>query len=172
MKEEHDLAVQKKAICITEKLLSSISSINMNNTTMPNSEMEVDSELENYLDNININENKEEIEEGPEIKKSRQIDSATRVLDILSVTKDCELLSSLKTANVSNIYPNDVTEKSSAYISINDFLLFTSTYNFNECNAKTKWVISTRSGLDSMLNDIIGYSTNCFVEGADLLDCY
>ncbi|VVC25046.1 Hypothetical protein CINCED_3A021537 [Cinara cedri] len=171
LKEEHDLAVQKKAIYITKELLSYISSTNMYRS-MSDLNMEVGIESENCVNNIN--ENEDDSETNSEIKKSRQIDSTTRVLNTLSVTSDCELLCSLKNANRSNIYPDDVSlvEKSAVYISVDDFLSYTDSYNFNDCCAKTEWVISTRSGLDSMLSDIIGYSTNSFVEGADLLDCY
>lgn len=107
-------------------------------------------------------------------KKMRQIDSTDRIINSITITNDCELLTSLKSINSSNIYPSDVSlhKKTESYISYEDFLNFTSTYNFNYCDAKTQWVKFTRSGLDSMLDDIIDQSKNCFIEGADLVDCY
>lgn len=107
-------------------------------------------------------------------KKSRYVDSANRILNSITTINDCELLHSLKSTNSSNIYPSDVylCQKTDVYISVNDFLDFTSTYNFDDCNSKTQWIISTRSGLNSMLDDIIGQSQNCFIEGADLIDCH
>lgn len=107
-------------------------------------------------------------------KKSRQLDSADRILSSITTSSDCELLPSLKTFNNSNIYPNDIClhQKTDVYIKIDEFFNFTSIYDFNDCDTKTLWVISTRSGLDSMLDDIIGQSQNCFIEGADLLDCH
>lgn len=120
-----------------------------------------------------IDENLENCD-GSNHKKSRKIDSADRILNSITTANDCELLPSLKSGNNTSIYPNDVClrQKTDAYILIHDFLNFTSTYDFNDCDAKTQWVISTRSGLDSMLDDIISQSQNCCVEGADILDCH
>lgn len=113
-------------------------------------------------------------EEDHERKRARHIDSSTHVIEVLSETKDCELLPELKNTERTYIYPEDWTFvwQYAHYISVKDFWLYINIYDFNECDEKTEWFKSTRSGLDSMLNDIIGYSTNCFVDGADLLDCY
>ncbi|KAL5244226.1 hypothetical protein ACI65C_011636 [Semiaphis heraclei] len=169
LKEEHDLVVQKKAICLTKELLALISSINDN---LQDLNVKLKSKPVNSLHNITD----ESIENcsGSIKKKSRQLDSADRILSSITTSSDCELLPSLKTFNNSNIYPNDIClrQKTDVYIKIDDFLNFTSIYNFNDCDTKTQWVISTRSGLDSMLDDIIGQSQHCFIEGADLLDCY
>lgn len=107
-------------------------------------------------------------------KKSRQIDSSDRIINSITSTCDGELLPSLKSANSSNIYPTDIciNKKTDVYTSLNDFLNFTSTYDFNDCDVKTHWIIYTRSGLDSMLDDIIHQSQNTFVEGANHLDCH
>ncbi|XP_060871065.1 uncharacterized protein LOC132945364 [Metopolophium dirhodum] len=169
LKEEHDLVVQKKAICLTKELLASISSTDDN---MQDLNFKLKSEPVNILHNI-IDGSIENCS-GSMQKKSRQIDSAYRILNSITTLSDCELLPSLKSFNNSNIYPNDIClrQKTDVYLKIADFLNFTSTYDFNDCDAKTQWVISTRSGLDSMLDDIIGQSQNCFIEGADLLDCH
>lgn len=107
-------------------------------------------------------------------KKSRHVDSEDRILNSITTISDCELLPSLKSANSSNIYPSDIClqQKTDDYTSVSEFLKFTSTYDFEECEAKTQWVISTRSGLNSMLDDIISQSQNCFIEGADVIDCH
>lgn len=122
------------------------------------------SRIEENLENCN----------GSKQKKSRQVDSADRILNSITTTNDSELLPSLKSVYNSNIYPHNVClrQKTDVYLSINDFLNFISTYDFNDCDAKTQWVIFTRSGLDSMLDDIISQSQNCFIEGSDLLDCH
>lgn len=168
LKEEHDLVVQKKAICLTKELLTSINSTN----NMCNLNFKPISEQEIFLHNII--DGSIENGFGSKEKKSRHIDSSDRILNSITTTSDCELLPSLKSFNHSNIYPNDIClhQKTDDYLKINDFLNFTYKYDFNECDAKTQWVISTRSGLDSMLDDIIGQSQNCFIEGADLLDCH
>lgn len=163
------MVVQKKAICLTKELLALISSINDN---LQDLNVKLKSKPVNSLHNITD----ESIENcsGSIKKKSRQLDSADRILSSITTSSDCELLPSLKTFNNSNIYPNDIClrQKTDVYIKIDDLLNFTSIYNFNDCDTKTQWVISTRSGLDSMLDDIIGQSQHCFIEGADLLDCY
>lgn len=107
-------------------------------------------------------------------KKSRQIDSSDRIINSITSTNDCELLPSLKSANSSNIYPIDmcINKKTDVYLSLNDFLDFTSTYDYSDCDVKKQWVIFTRSGLNSMLDDIIHQSQNTFVDGADHLDCH
>jgi len=168
LKEEHDLVVQKKAICLTKELLTSINSTN----NMCNLNFKPISEQEIFLHNII--DGSIENGFGSKEKKSRHVDSSDRILNSITTTSDCELLPSLKSFNHSNIYPNDIClhQKTDDYLKINDFLNFTYKYDFNECDAKTQWVISTRSGLDSMLDDIIGQSQNCFIEGADLLDCH
>jgi len=159
--------VQKKAIHLTKGLLVSIKSINNSldfyfkpNTVLPNRQNSIDEHLENST--------------GSKQKKSRHVDSSDIILNSITATNDCELLPSLQSVNSSNIYPNGIClqRKTDVYVSINDFLRFTSTYNFNDCDARKQWVISTRSGLDSMLDDIIGQSRNCFVDGADGLDCH
>lgn len=162
------MVVQKKAICLTKELLASISSTDNN---LQDLNFKLKSEPVNSLHNIidgSIGNCSVSIQ-----KKSRQIDSADRILNSITTLSDCELLPSLKSFNNSNIYPNDIflRQKTNVYLKINDFLNFTSSYDFNDCDAKTQWVISTRSGLDSMLDDIIGQSQNSFIEGADLLDC-
>lgn len=169
LKEEHDLVVQKKAIRLTKELLASISFTDDN---MQDLDFKLNSEPVNSLPSI-IDGNIENCS-GSMQKKSRQIDSSDRILNSITTSSDCELLPSLKSFNNSNIYPNYIClrQKTDVYLKINDFLNFTSTYDFNDCEAKTQWVISTRSGLDSMLDDIIGQSQNCFIEGADLLDCH
>lgn len=126
------------------------------------------------LDHLyNINDNFENYTDVIQ-KKSRHVDSANRILNSITKINDCELLPSLKSTNISNVYPNDIClcQKTDVYTSINDFLDFTSTYNFDDCNSKTQWIISTRCGLNSMLDDIISQSQNCFIEGADLIDCH
>lgn len=167
LNEEHDLIVQKKAIHLTQKLLVSIESINNSfnfespKTVLPNCQYSIINECsENSVSS--------------ERKKFRQVDSSNRILDSIATTNDRELLPSLKSANSSSIYPNSVhlQQKTDAYISIDEFLHFTSVYDFNNCDARTQWVMFTRSGLDSMLDDIIGQSQNCFVEGANSLDCH
>ncbi|XP_025191469.1 uncharacterized protein LOC112591762 [Melanaphis sacchari] len=168
LKEEHDLVVQKKAIYLTKRLLTSIKS----NNNICDLNFKTKSEPGNCLHNIidgsidNSFSSKQ--------KKPRQIDSSDRILNSITTTSDCELLPNLKSFNYSNIYPNDIClrQKTDDYLKIDDFLNFTYTYDFNECDAKTQWIISTRSGLDSMLNDIIDQSQNSFIEGADLLDCH
>lgn len=159
--------VQKRAIYLTKELLRFINSTN--NMTkyefdLKSKSIDFSSNIDEHLENCNDSKN----------KKLRQIDSADRILNSITTTSDCELLPSLKSGNTSNIYPNDVClrQKTDAYISINDFLNFTSTYDFDDCDTKTQWVIITRSGLDSMLDDIISQSQNCCIEGADLLDCH
>jgi len=160
--------VQKKAICLTKELLFSISSTN----NLCELNFKLKSEPVNCL--YNIFDGSVNNYSGSKQKKSRQIDSTDRVLNSITTTSDCELLPSLKCFNNSNIYPNNIClrQKTDVYLEINNFLKFTHTYDFNECDAKTQWVISTRSGLDSMLDDIIGQSKHCFIEGADLLDCH
>lgn len=161
LKEEHDLVVQKKAIGLTKKILDFV---NFSDFKLMNVAV-------NWLSNIDI---VSENSSGPEHKKSRQIDSADRVLSSITTSNDCELLSNLKIDHHSSIYPHAtcLRLKSDAYISIEEFFNFTSTYDFDNCDAKTRWIISTRSGLDSMLDDVIGQSHNCFIDGADLLDCH
>jgi len=163
------LVVQKKAIRLTKELLTLISSIDDN---MQNLNVKHKNKPVNCLHNV-IDENIENCS-GSIKKKSRQFDSSDRILNSITTSSDCELLSSIKSFNNSNIYPNDIClrQKTDVYIKIDDFLNFTSVYDFNDCDTKTQWVISTRSGLDSMLDDIIGQSQNCFIEGADLLDCH
>lgn len=159
--------VQKKAINLTKKLLNIIKSTN--------NLSDIDFKLKTR--SINCQKNSDgnlQISIDLKQKRMRQIDSADRILNSITITNDCELLPSLKSANNSNIYSNDTClhQKTDLYISYDDFLNFTNTYNFNDCDAKTQWVIFTRSGLDSMLDDIIDQSKNCFIEGADLIDCY
>jgi hypothetical protein len=161
LKEEHDLVVQKKAICLTKKILFSVNSTDfklMNKSVNCLNSMDV--VLENSTDH--------------KIKKSRQVDSANRVLSSITTSNDCELLSNLKIEHHNSIYPDEtcIRLKSDIYISTAEFLNFTSTYDFDNCDTKTQWVISTRSGLNSMLDDIIDQSLNCFIDGADLLDCH
>lgn len=159
LKEEHDLVVQKKAICLTKKILFSVNSTDFKQMSV------------NCLNSIDI---VLENSSGHQMKKSRQIDSANRVLSSITTSNDCELLSNLKIEHHNSIYPyaTCLRLKSDVYISTAEFLNFTSTYDFDNCDAKTQWVISTRSGLNSMLDDIIGQSLNCFIDGADLLDCH
>lgn len=159
--------VQKKAIQLTKELLVSINAIN----SLPNIDFQVNNKPIICLKSSDNNlENFTDLKQ----KKMRQIDSTDRVINSITVINDCELLPSLKSINSSNIYPNDISlqQKTDLYISYEDFLNFTSTYNFNDCDTKTQWVKFTRSGLDSMLEDIINQSKNCFIEGADLIDCY
>lgn len=167
LKEEHDLAVQKKAILLTLEILASI------NFTNDNSTIDFKPKSGSFICPSSIKENVEHLT-GSKQKKSRQIDSSDRVLNSITTTSDCELLLSLKSTSTNNIYPNNIclSQKTDSYISIDEFLNFTSTYDFGDCDAKSQWVLFTRSGLDSMLDDIIGQSENCFVEGADLLDCH
>lgn len=173
MIEENDLVVQKKAICITKELLSYINSNNLCISSMPDQvkELLTANDLGNFETGINKG-----IVCGKDLerKRARLVDSSIHVIDILSASKDYELLPDLRNHGRTQIYPKDwaFAWQYANYITVKEFWLHTSTYNFNECNAKTEWVKFTRSGLDSMLNDIIGYSTNCFVDGADLLDCY
>lgn len=159
--------VQKKAIHLTKELLASIKSIDncSDFDFKPNSSS---LHAENFINGCL------EKSAGSKRKKSRQVDSSDRILNSITTTNDCELLPSLKSVNNGNIYPNNIClrQKTDVYISVNDFLHFTSTYNFNDCDIKTQWVISTRSGLDSMLDDIISQSQNCFIDGADGLDCH
>lgn len=167
MKEEYDLVVQKKAICLTKELLDFMKS----SKDMVNVKIQPKNEVVNSSDRLND----ESVNcSGSEKKKSRKIDSVDRVLNSISTTCDSELLPSLKYDNLNNIYPYEIclNQKTDDYISFNEFLNFTSTYNFNDCDVKKQWVISTRSGLDSMLDDIIDQSQNCFIEGADLIDCH
>lgn len=161
------MVVQKKAICLTKELLGSIRSTDYNIQ-----DLKFKSVPENSLHNI-IDGSVENCS-GSMHKKSRQIDSADRILNSITTSSDCELLPSLKSFSDSNIYPNDIClrQKTDVYLDINDFFNFTSTYDFNDCDAKAQWILSTRSGLDSMLDDIIGQSLNSFIEGADLLDCH
>ncbi|XP_060838951.1 uncharacterized protein LOC132920516 [Rhopalosiphum padi] len=167
LKEEYDLVVQKKAINVTKELLTYISSTH----NMYGLNLKLKLEPENCLHNII--DGSVENGFGSKQKKLRQVDSSNRILNSITTTNDCELLPSLKSFNLCSIYPNDIClrQKTDDYLKINDFCNFTCHYDFNECDAKTQWVISTRSGLDSMLDDIIGQSQNCFIEGADLLDC-
>ncbi|XP_015374038.1 PREDICTED: uncharacterized protein LOC107168980 [Diuraphis noxia] len=169
LKEEHDLVVQKKAICLAKELIATINSIDDN---MQDLNVKLKRKPVNCLHNI-IDESIENCS-GSINKKSRQLDSADRILSSITISSDSELLPSLKSFNNSNIYPNNIClrQKTDIYIKIDDFLNFTSIYDFNDCDTKTQWVISTRSGLDSMLDDIIDQSQNCFIEGADLLDCH
>lgn len=167
LKEEHDLVVQKKAISLSKYLLDFKDS---------SSKMfDVDYKFKNELVNC-CNKTDQDFENftGPKLKKFKQTDSEEKVLNSITTTNDCELLLSLKCTNANNIYSHDIClhQKTYSYISVNDFLKFTETYDFKECFAKSEWVISTRSGLSSMLDDIIGQLQNCCVEGADLLDCH
>jgi len=159
--------VQKKAIYLTKEFLASINSSN----NIPYHELKLKSTSSNCSNSVN-----EKLENcmGSIQKKSRHVDSEDRILNSITTISDCELLPSLKSFNKSNIYPSEIClrQKTDDYISINEFLKFTSTYDFEECGTKTQWVISTRSGLNSMLDDIIGQSKNCFIEGADLIDCH
>lgn len=150
---------------MTKELLSSLNSLN----SVPNSEPKITSVSCTNPENDSVVDNT-----CSKHKKIRQVDSADRILNSITTANDCELLPSLKFANSSNIYPSNVClrQKTDVYISVKDFIHFTSSYNFNDCDIKTQWVISTRSGLDSMLDDIISQSQNCFVEGADSLDCH
>lgn len=162
LKEEHDLVVQKKAVNLTKKILDSVNTTDFNHVTNEpvNCSNSIDIVIQNDI--------------GPKLKKSRHIDSADRVLSSISTSDDCELLSNLKIDHNDSIYPYGtcLRLKTDVYVSIEEFLNFTSTYDFDSCDAQTKWVISTRSGLDSMLDDIIGQSLNCFIDGAELLDCH
>lgn len=163
MKEEHDLAVQKRAILLVKKLFVFINSAD--NTPA----VDLKSNSESLPCQNSIDENLENC-----TKRLRQIDSSDRILNSITTASDCELLPNLKSDNSNNIYPTDVFlhQKTESFVPIQDFVNFVSTYDFDDYDAKAQWVLSTRSGLDSMLDDIIGQSQNCIVEGADLLDCH
>lgn len=165
LKEDYDLMVQKKAICLTKELLSLISSSNISDV-----EFQLKNESINSLSSV---KDDSESFSCPKEKKMRQIDSTDIVLNSITTMCDSELLSSLKFTS-SNIYPKDVNlhQKTDIYISADDFLSFVSVYDFNDYDAKKQWVLHTRSGLDSMLDDIISQSQNCFIEGADIIDCH
>ncbi|XP_050419640.1 uncharacterized protein LOC126832762 [Adelges cooleyi] len=165
LNDECDLEVQNSAVGLTRKLLISPSSdpnVSQSNKNDPARQF-----YQTDDDNNDINSS-------VQCKKSRHTDSSDRVLNSITTSCDGELLSSLKCASNRNIYPSDVClrTKTDVYILPDKFLDFAYTYDFENYTARKKWIIYTRSGLNSMLDDIIGQSNNCFVEGADLLDCY
>ncbi|XP_050538472.1 uncharacterized protein LOC126903935 [Daktulosphaira vitifoliae] len=163
LNDECDLEVQKSAICISKKLLNS--SIFISNTKQPIYNNSIQHNQEDHKTN-SLYFNK--------VKKVRQFDSSDRVLNSISCSCDNELLPILKNSSNGNIYPQEFSLrlKTDDYISPNQFFDFISAYDFDNYNTKKQWLIDTRSGLNSMLDDVIGQSHNIFIEGADLLDCY